>query len=330
MDANGRKAFWDALLNVKLDNPQSIEALRQAATPPRLLCRFRPVSEKSLLQLQENKLYYSSADYYDDPFDTYFYIDLTNLKRFVETLKQMLAGKNETVMKGLEAVAPLLNVSSESLVQSLTHTVPDFSELRGQLEVIRKDIQKQLFSICFCENPCNETLWLKYADNHRGFVQIYDLSCETTFLCGKEEICRNCPSGQHPPQFYPVFYSDERYDASKFALGCRMMQDTHWGTLAPLVQQLILKDMAWEVERISLIKKKCHEYDQEWRMLRPQIACGRTYVKMRPCTVIAGLRMPEYQCRLVHSAATVAGISDIRKMYIDDSDRLNSRPMKEE
>ena len=330
MDANGRKAFWDALLNVKLDNPQSIEALRQAATPPRLLCRFRPVSEKSLLQLQENKLYYSSADYYDDPFDTYFYIDLTNLKRFVETLKQMLAGKNETVMKGLEAVAPLLNVSSESLVQSLTHTVPDFSELRGQLEVIRKDIQKQLFSICFCENPCNETLWLKYADNHRGFVQIYDLSCETTFLCGKEEICRNCPSGQHPPQFYPVFYSDERYDASKFALGCRMMQDTHWGTLAPLVQQLILKDMAWEVERISLIKKKCHEYDQEWRMLRPQIACGRTYVKMRPCRVIAGLRMPEYQCRLVHSAATVAGISDIRKMYIDDSDRLNSRPTKEE
>lgn len=330
MDANGRKAFWNALLNAKLDNPQSMEALRQAATPPRLLCRFRPVSEKSLLQLQENKLYYSSADYYDDPFDTYFYIDLTNLKRFVETLKQMLAGKNETVMKGLEAVAPLLNVSSESLVQSLTHTVPDFSELRGQLEVIRKDIQKQLFSICFCENPCNETLWLKYADNHRGFVQIYDLSCETTFLCGKEEICRNCPSGQHPPQFYPVFYSDERYDASKFALGCRMMQDTHWGTLAPLVQQLILKDMAWEVERISLIKKKCHEYDQEWRMLRPQIACGRTYVKMRPCRVIAGLRMPEYQCRLVHSAATVAGISDIRKMYIDDSDRLNSRPMKEE
>lgn len=330
MDANGRKAFWDALLNAKLDNPQSIEALRQAATPPRLLCRFRPVSENSLLQLQENRLYYSSADYYDDPFDTYFYIDLTNLKQFVETLKLLLASKNESVMKGLDAVAPLLNISSELLVQLLDNTVPDFSELRGQLEVIRKDIQKQLFSICFCEDPFNETLWLKYADNHKGFVQIYDLSCETTFLCRKEEMCRNCPSGQHPPQFYPVFYSDERYDASKFALGCRMMQDTHWGTLAPLVQQLILKDMAWEVERISLIKKKCHEYDQEWRMLRPQIACGRTYVKMRPCRVIAGLRMPEYQCRLVHSAATVAGISDIRKMYIDDSDRLNSRPMKEE
>lgn len=168
---------------------------------------------------------------YDDPFDTYFYIDLTNLKRFVETLKQMLAGKNETVMKGLEAVAPLLNVSSESLVQSLTHTVPDFSELRGQLDVIRNDIQTQLFSICFCEDPFNETLWLKYADNHRGFVQIYDLSCETTILCGKEEICRNCPSGQHPPQFYPVFYSDERYDASKFAFDCRMIRDTHWSTL---------------------------------------------------------------------------------------------------
>lgn len=240
MDANGRKAFWDALLNVKLDNPQSIEALRQAATPPRLLCRFRPVSENSLLQLQENKLYYSSADYYDDPFDTYFYIDLTNLKRFVETLKQLLAGKNESI------------------------------------------------------------------------------------------ICRNCPSGQHPPQFYPVFYSDERYDASRFALICWLIQNDNWKTLPPIAQQCIMNNVAWEVERISLIKKKCHKYDQEWRMIRPQIAPGRTYVKMRPCTVITGLRMPEYQRRLVRSAAKVAGISDIREMYIDDSDRLNSRPTKEE
>lgn len=330
MDEEGRKAFWNALLNAKLDNPQSMEALRQAATPPRLLCRFRPVSENSLLQLQENKLYYSSADYYDDPFDTYFYIDLTNLKRFVETLKQLLAGKNESIMKGAEAVAPLLNVSSESLVQSLTHTVPDFSELRGQLDVIRNDIQTQLFSICFCEDPFNETLWLKYADNHRGFVQIYDLSCETTILCGKEEICRNCPSGQHPPQFYPVFYSDERYDASRFALICWLIQNDNWKTLPPIAQQCIMNNVAWEVERISLIKKKCHKYDQEWRMIRPQIAPSRTYVKMRPCTVITGLRMPEYQRRLVRSAAKVAGISDIREMYIDDSDRLNSRPTKEE
>ena len=140
----------------------------QAATPPRLLCRFRPVSENSLLQLQENKLYYSSADYYDDPFDTYFYIDLTNLKQFVETLKLLLASKDESVMKDLEAVAPLLNVSSELLVQSLPHTAPDYSELRGQLEVIRQNPDKkievdttqgfeqwnQFISIVWCRGLC--------------------------------------------------------------------------------------------------------------------------------------------------------------------------------
>ena len=42
------------------------------------------------------------------------------------------------------------------------------------------------------------------------------------------------------------------------------------------------------------------------------------------------LANPPYQRRLVRSAAKVAGISDIREMYIDDSDRLNSRPTKEE
>lgn len=329
MDANGREKFWHALLSANLNNPQSIEVLRQAAAPPRFLCRFRSANENTILQLQENKLYYSSADYYDDPFDTYFYIDLNNLKRFYETFKALLAAKDESVMRMIDAAENLTNRTSESFVQLLNHTVPDFSELKGQLEVIRNNIQKQLFSICFCEDSLNETLWLKYADNHKGFVQIYDLSCDATFLCGKEEACKNCPSALHAPQFYPVFYSDERYDASNYVLACRVIQDTHWGTLAPPAQQFILNKRAWEAERISLIKKKCHEYDQEWRMIRPQIAYDRTFVKMKPCTIITGLRMPEYQRRLVRSAATVAGVSDIREMYIDDSDRLNSRPTKE-
>ena len=330
MDANGRKAFWEALLNVSLNDLQSVETLRQAAMPPRFLCRFRSVNENSLLQLQENKLYFSSANYYDDPFDTYFYIDLNDLKQFHQTIKSSLEAKDESVMKMIDIAAQTTNRTSESFVQSLIHTVPDFSNLRGQLEGIRAKIQEQLFSICFCENPFNETLWLKYADNHKGFVQIYDLSCDSTFLCGKEEICLTCPSAQHPLQFYPIFYSDERYNASKFALVCWLIQNDSWATLPPIAQQCIINNVAWEVERISLIKKKCHEYDQEWRMIRPQIAPGRTYVKMRPCTVITGLRMPEYQRRLVRSAAKVAGISDIREMYIDDSDRLNSRPTKEE
>ncbi len=43
---------------------------------PRHLYRFRPVSFSSLDGLQGNKLYFSSADHYDDPFDSFLHIDI--------------------------------------------------------------------------------------------------------------------------------------------------------------------------------------------------------------------------------------------------------------
>lgn len=46
---------------------------------PKSLFRFRLVSENSLSALQENKVYFSSANYYDDPFDTYLRVDISKL-----------------------------------------------------------------------------------------------------------------------------------------------------------------------------------------------------------------------------------------------------------
>lgn len=85
--------------------------------------------------------------------------------------------------------------------------------------------------------------------------------------------------------------------------------------------------LMWEIERISLIKKKCHEYDQEWRMICPAISEQRSCVKMKPCKIIIGLRTPQYERRLIASAATIAGIQEIHELYIDDSDILASKPI---
>lgn len=47
---------------------------------------------------------------------------------------------------------------------------------------LRDEIKKDTWSICFSENGFNEVLWLKYADQHRGFVQIYDLEKKENYL----------------------------------------------------------------------------------------------------------------------------------------------------
>lgn len=85
--------------------------------------------------------------------------------------------------------------------------------------------------------------------------------------------------------------------------------------------------LVWEIERISLIKRKCHEHDQEWRMIRPEVDEQRSCVKMKPCKIIIGLRTPQYERRLIASAATIAGIQEIHELFINDSDNLDSRPI---
>ena len=103
-----------------------------------------------------------------------------------------------------------------------------------------------------------------------------------------------------------------------------------WGENGKIPQQVVdfsYKAAMWEAERVSLIKKKCHEYDKEWRMIRPSMMPNRTCIKMKPYKVILGLRMPEYERKLVIAAANVAGINKIEELYIDDSDQLLSRIM---
>ena len=120
-----------------------------------------------------------------------------------------------------------------------------------------------------------------------------------------------------------------RYDATKYALGIWLMEKIEKQNnmaLAPL-HEYVKSSLIWEIERICLIKRKCHEYDQEWRMIRPAMFEQRSCVKMKPCKIIVGLRTPQYERRLIVSAATIAGIQEIHELYINDSDKLDSRPI---
>lgn len=331
MDNTGREKFWNVLKNLRDNSEPGMSMLTEASKRPGILCRFRPVSEHSLQQLQENKLFFSSANHYDDPFDTYFYIDVDQMVPVYEELRKSLLDGDKELLDKLHHIAIFAGQESDNFIGMLPKESVDFSDLKGQLMMVHNSIQRRLFSICFCENPYNETLWLKYAENYSGFVQVYDFRSLDTFLCGKEEICQNCISAREQPYVYPVYYSDSRYDATKYALGTWLLEKIEKQNnlaLKPLYDY-VRTSLTWEAERISLIKKKCHENDQEWRMIRPAMFEQRSCIKMKPCKVIIGLRTPEYKSRLIASAAKVAGIQEIDKLYINDSDELDSKPVPE-
>ena len=321
MNSSERKTFWDTLCSIRDNTPDHLQMLLATINTPECLCRFRPVSENSLLQLQENKLYYSSADYYDDLFDTFIHVDFPRVKALYDLLKSFLDTGNPDLRNILMALEPVIGMSAEQFIDNLKDHPLDLSIFPERIRQIRTIIQKNLFSICFCEDAMNETLWLKYANNYRGFALIYDVKDDSSFLCGKEKMCENCRSLIEKPFVYPVYYTEDAYDATQFALACML-----WGEQVPRqIVELSTKAVIWEAERVSLIKKKCHEYDQEWRMIRPTMTPDRTCIKMKPNKVILGLRMPEYEKLMVISAAKVAGISNIEELYINDSDQLDTR-----
>ena len=321
MNSSERKTFWDTLCSIRDNTPDHLQALLATINTPEYLCRFRPVSESSLLQLQENKLYYSSADHYDDPFDTFIHVDFPRVKALYDLLKSFLDTGNSDLRNILMVLEPVIGMSAEQFINNLKDHQLDLSIFPERIRQIRTIIQKNLFSICFCEDAMNETLWLKYANNYRGFALIYDVKDDSSFLCGKEKMCENCRSLIEKPFVYPVYYTEDAYDATQFALACML-----WGEQVPRqIVELSTKAVIWEAERVSLIKKKCHEYDQEWRMIRPTMTPDRTCIKMKPNKVILGLRMPEYEKLMVISAAKVAGISNIEELYINDSDQLDTR-----
>lgn len=91
MNQKDRKKFWDTLSNMHDATLEQIENLRTTIKMPHTLCRFRSITKSTLTQLQENKLFFSTADRYDDPFDTYFYINYPKLQILLDQFYNMLS-----------------------------------------------------------------------------------------------------------------------------------------------------------------------------------------------------------------------------------------------
>ena len=86
MTHDEREKFWDTICSLPgRDICAEREELLKTIKFPKYLYRYRPVNTKNLEALRTNRLYFSSANYYDDPFDTFLHIDIEELKGYVTT-----------------------------------------------------------------------------------------------------------------------------------------------------------------------------------------------------------------------------------------------------
>jgi len=333
MNHNEREEFWKVLCSLPgTDRVAEQEQLLKAIKYPKLLFRYRPVSIKSLEALRTNKLYFSSANYYDDPFDTFLHIDIERIRKAYLRAFQTQES-TEIVVEGVKSIfgdnlteEQRTQLTAENVINALSNGLTE--KLLGVALALRDEVKMDTWSVCFSEDGFNEVLWLKYADQHKGFVQIYDMENDDNYLCGKQEKCANCGIKNYGTPLYPIYYSDTPYDATNFAkfVMLRKIAETTKTQIPPELYAGMGSGL-WEQERTTLIKKECHKYDAEWRMITGCIMKPPIMMEWIPSGIILGLRMDATEEKLVVSLAKEAGVKMIYKSYIDAKNRLNAEPI---
>lgn len=340
MDNKQRKEFWDTLCSLEGNDIQNDKKLlRNKIIFPRYLYRYRDVTFNNLEALRTNYLYFSSANYYDDPFDTFLHIDIEKIRAEFESNFSneenicRLANAMKSSTKNCTEQLPTESIELVTNPQKLKELYQNglTNEFLSSALNLRNELRKNTWSICFCENGLNETLWLKYANQYKGFALIYDLNNTENFHCGKMDKCKNCGIFNYGTPLYPMYYSDKPYDATNFAK--YIMMQIAAIQMNVQVPQPIMEEfgkIVWERERTTLIKKKCHQYDEEWRIIANCQMKPPIMMEWIPDGVILGLRMSQSEENLVTSLAKQAGIKNIYKSFIDKNNKLNAYLMPKE
>lgn len=340
MNDSERKLFWGTLMSLKgVDIEADKAALQKTIIPPRFLYRYRAVNTKTLEALRTNKLYFSTASFYDDPFDTFINIDFSGFIRICDLMKSMEdeGTDREACMNVMhqffDAVLPkrLSDELMQAILEQLKNNMryPVFREsIHNYIRECREAMKQGIRSVCFSESGLNEVMWLKYADQYKGFAVQYDLYDPTLHLCGKLEKCSACGFRDGGTSLYPMYYADEQYDGTRFAMYLMLFDGLlKTNQLAPeQIQNVLitmLGNMNWERERISLIKKKCHQEDVEWRGIVDRPMTGTIMQEWIPSSIYLGLRMGETEKNLVIALAKEAGIRAIMQTIINDRGMLD-------
>lgn len=219
MDQQERRRFWDVLCSLHGSDLYTESAkLAKTIMLPRYLYRYRAVTLSTIDALQRNRMFFSNANYYDDPFDTLIHIDFARIRD--EGEKFLSSGQIKQQIQVISSAGIMDTKISNHLMQILDN-IDIETIIDAATGYLKKNIQfllkEKLWTACFTESGDNEQMWLKYADQYKGFCLVYDLQDSSSDLCGKQDKCLNCVVNNVGVSIYPVYYSDEGYDATEYA-----------------------------------------------------------------------------------------------------------------
>ena len=197
---------------------------------PQKLYRFKTVSERSLDQLYNNDLGFSSCDALNDDYEARIYYDKKRLHGWLDSI---LYKENETqlfdfirnmsqVPQEILGVAPnaeavltnykglTIEMFHDILVQLVGSLSPNIDYV---LDMIIENVRQKTKIACFTEKIYSDMMWGQYACNATGFALEYEFGDNNTIYY-KDEIDVNHNTWLN---LFPIIYGNQRQDTTQYA-----------------------------------------------------------------------------------------------------------------
>lgn len=275
---------------------------------------------KVLDALRTEKLYFSTALGYNDPYDTLMYVDYEKLFwRITSSWSDMDQYIERLREKNLEKAAFAQLITSPENPHFRDLQIRFLYYVANEVDMLKRKLRENIKGICFSTDMETNLMWAHYACNHSGIALCYDrldLTQKPCYSSSRKEI-------KNRFVLEPIHYCDKRPDATDFIEAYVMeiirnqsrQGDADVVTDWPPVRIQTVKD-------IILTKDASWSYEQEVRLIPRnmefEIPKDIQYMKIKPRAIILGAKMDE-RCReeVVRIAQSLGDVALYRAMLND-------------
>lgn len=278
---------------------------------PERMFKYRICSDNHISAFENDELWMSTSDLFNDPFDTLIQYDEQKIRSAFDAVMQ--PGTPEAMMRyiadGGEIADPVNHLVKSTDIEEMRIKAAEilsdgkvFAPTEAQmismliyreaiLSILPQIAQRFSSALCFSENIDSILMWSHYSNNHTGFALGYDL--RSLLLPNDKNL-----------GLYPVIYSEKRYNAEEFLLylfGSLMKAPVHNVDLMSSIKLLLYKSLDWQ-------------YEQEWRVIKSDASNlfeGHSEpISLKPNSIYYGCRISQDDYQKLHEIALQKGIEE--------------------
>lgn len=253
------------------------------------LVRFRMISTKNLEALKSDRLYYSTPNNFNDPYDTLIY---ANHLQIIQDIGQNLEMCMDSYLDKLKDK----NIQDAKIIAGFGYAMWNgskrdkflenyFRQICDAVTTLKEMLRKYVKVICFSEEQQSMLMWSHYADNHKGFAIIYDKD--------KIENAENYTNSEKliskKPILKQVTYVQQQTDLTlEIEDYVRAYKMQNLGDVVPPVPNLSQD----KLRRMMTEKALDWSYEKEWRVIPRHISLEHEsdlgYMLIKPMAIILG------------------------------------------